>query len=306
MAEPIGPDMFQRLSSRSLLPLLFGAFLHACGGAPEGGEQTTDTDTLSTSQQQGESGVVKVGGRLFAVPSPVSTAMALKDAGAAYDRSRTLDLASADAATSKEARALVMGALGADLGYAVLFDDGQHALSTMKAIERLGAELQLTHAFETTIVERFRDNLSSSDSLLRLSGMAFRAADEYLEQDQRQDVSALVVAGGWVEVLYLTVNDPQAASAKAIRDRIAQQGKGLESVVGLLEDHAADSPLLPGLRRLQMLYGDVGMQYTFQEPVTDTKARTTYINSVTTVDLTDDQLQAITEAVNDLRAQINA
>ena len=298
--------MFQRLSSRSLLPLLFGAFLHACGGAPEGGEQTTDTDTLSTSQQQGESGVVKVGGRLFAVPSPVSTAMALKDAGAAYDRSRTLDLASADAATSKEARALVMGALGADLGYAVLFDDGQHALSTMKAIERLGAELQLTHAFETTIVERFRDNLSSSDSLLRLSGMAFRAADEYLEQDQREDVSALVLAGGWVEVLYLTVNDPQAASAKAIRDRIAQQGKGLESVVGLLEDHAADSPLLPGLRRLQMLYGDVGMQYTFQEPVTDTKARTTYINSVTTVDLTDDQLQAITEAVNDLRAQINA
>ena len=298
--------MFQRLSSRSLLPLLFGAFLHACGGAPEGGEQTTDTDTLSTSQQQGESGVVKVGGRLFAVPSPVSTAMALKDAGAAYDRSRTLDLASADAATSKEARALVMGALGADLGYAVLFDDGQHALSTMKAIERLGAELQLTHAFETTIVERFRDNLSSSDSLLRLSGMAFRAADEYLEQDQREDVSALVLAGGWLEVLYLTVNDPQAASAKAIRDRIAQQGKGLESVVGLLEDHAADSPLLPGLRRLQMLYGDVGMEYTFQEPVTDTKARTTYINSVTTVDLTDDQLQAITEAVNDLRAQINA
>lgn len=298
--------MFQRLSSRSLLPLLFGAFLHACGGAPEGGEQTPDTDTLSSSQQQGESGVVKVGGRLFAVPSPVSTAMALKDAGAAYDRSRTLDLASADAATSKEARALVMGALGADLGYAVLFDDGQHALSTMKAIERLGAELQLTHAFETTIVERFRDNLSSSDSLLRLSGMAFRAADEYLEQDQREDVSALVLAGGWLEVLYLTVNDPQAASAKAIRDRIAQQGKGLESVVGLLEDHAADSPLLPGLRRLQMLYGDVGMQYTFQEPVTDTKARTTYINSVTTVDLTDDQLQAITEAVNDLRAQINA
>ena len=298
--------MFQRLSSRSLLPLLFGAFLHACGGAPEGGEQTPDTDTLSTSQQQGESGVVKVGGRLFAVPSPVSTATALKDAGAAYDRSRTLDLASADVATSKEARALVMGALGADLGYAVLFDDGQHALSTMKAIERLGAELQLTHAFETTIVERFRDNLSSSDSLLRLSGMAFRAADEYLEQDQREDVSALVLAGGWVEVLYLTVNDPQAASAKAIRDRIAQQGKGLESVVGLLEDHAADSPLLPGLRRLQMLYGDVGMQYTFQEPVTDTKARTTYINSVTTVDLTDDQLQAITEAVNDLRAQINA
>ena len=48
--------MFQRLSSRSLLPLLFGAFLHACGGAPEGGEQTTDTDTLSTSQQQGEAG----------------------------------------------------------------------------------------------------------------------------------------------------------------------------------------------------------------------------------------------------------
>ena len=58
---------------------------------------------------------MKVGGRLFAVPSPVSTATALKDAGAAYDRSRTLDLASADVATSKEARALVMGALGADL-----------------------------------------------------------------------------------------------------------------------------------------------------------------------------------------------
>lgn len=299
--------MFQRTLSRTIPPLFLVFLLHACGGgAPEGGDGTPASDTLSTTKENADGGVLKVGGRLFAVPSPVTTAMALKDAGANYDQARTMDLAVVDAAATKEAQALAMGALGADLGYAILFDDGQRALNTMKAIEKLGNALQLGNAFESAILDRFRNNLSSSDSLLRLSGMAFRAADEYLEQDERQDVSAMVLAGGWVEALYLTVNDPQVATSKSIRDRVGQQAKGLESVIGLLEDQHSGSPLLDGLRRLQGVYDGVAVTYAYQAPVTDAGARTTFINSTTQVDLTDEQLQAITAEVNALRAQINA
>ena len=307
VAEPIGPVMFQCTLSRTIPTLFLAALLYACGGGtPEDGGGPPATDTLSTTAESTDGGALKVGGRIFAVPSPVTTAMALKDAGAVYDQTRTMDLAAADAAATKEAQAQAMGALGADLGYAILFQDGQHALSTMKAIEKLGGSLHLGNAFESVIIDRFRNNLSSSDSLLRLSGIAFRAADEYLEQDQRQDVSALVVAGGWVEALYLTVNDPQVATSKAIRDRVGLQGKGLESVIGLLEDHADGSPLLEGLRRLKGVYENVEVSYTFQEPVTDASAHTTFINSTTRVALTDDQLQAITTEVNALRAKITA
>lgn len=299
--------MFQRTLSRTIPPLFLAALLHACGGGtPEDGGGTPATDTLSTTVGNADGGVLKVGGRLFAVPSPVSTAMALKDAGAVYQQSRTMDLAAADAAATKEAQALTMGVLGADLGYAILFDDGQRALSTMKAIEKLGTALQLGNTFESAIMERFRNNLSSSDSLLRLSGVAFRAADEYLEQDERQDVSALVLAGGWVEALYLTVNDPKVSTSGAIRDRVGQQAKGLESVIGLLEDSSPASPLLEGLRRLQGVYAGIQVDYTFEKPVTDAGARTTTIKSITRVELTDEQLQAITTEVNALRAQINA
>jgi hypothetical protein len=100
----------------------------------------------------------------------------------------------------------ILGVYGADLAYVTVHKDGQRAMATMQAIEKLGGKLELTNSFDRALLDRFKTNLGSEDSLLQFSGTAFRAADQYLKNNQRDDVSALVFAGGWVESLYLTIS----------------------------------------------------------------------------------------------------
>jgi hypothetical protein len=100
----------------------------------------------------------------------------------------------------------ILGIYGADLAYVTVHKDGQRAMATMQAIEKLGNKLELTNSFDRALLDRFKSNLGSEDSLLQFSGTAFRAADQYLKNNQRDDVSALVLAGGWIESLYLTVS----------------------------------------------------------------------------------------------------
>ena len=60
------------------------------------------------------------------------------------------------------------------------------------------------------------------------------AADQYLKNNDRDDVSALVLVGGWVESLYLTVSDAAALKDAAMVNRIGEQKNTLNALIQLL------------------------------------------------------------------------
>ncbi|MBK6893760.1 MAG: hypothetical protein IPH00_11665 [Flavobacteriales bacterium] len=98
-----------------------------------------------------------------------------------------------------------MGICGADLAYVTIHKDGQRSLKTLKASNSSAASSTCPTPSTRTLMEGFKKNINNQDSLLRFTGKAFRAADMYLKNDQRNDVSAGVLAGGWIEGLYLTL-----------------------------------------------------------------------------------------------------
>ena len=67
--------------------------------------------------------------------------------------------------------------------------------------------------------------------------MAFRAADQYLKMDQQEDVSAAILAGGWIEGLYLTVQDASKKMDPKVIKRLGEQGHALNNLIALLEQH---------------------------------------------------------------------
>lgn len=296
------------MSTHRQFPLSIGLFvgllLAGCGGSGEPEATVPETDTTAQNDQ-----VLRVGGRLFSVPSPIQSALAVRDAGLIYQRDALLSLEKGAALTGRTEQALALGMYGADMAYATAHEDGQRTLATLQAIERLSGSLDLSNAFDKALLDRFRDNLSNEDSLLRFSGAAFRAADEYLKTNERDDVSALVLAGGWLEALHLSLADPKASASQAIVRRVGEQSTTLDGLVELLSTFKGDArteALVEGLQELQTEFKGITVQYTFEPPVTDREARTTYINSTTSVSIAADRISAIAAKVAALRTSLFA
>jgi hypothetical protein len=288
--------------------LAFMMLLAACGG---GGTEadTQSTDSLGTQQAPKESEVIGIGGRYFSVPSPVQTALAIRQAGLKYQKQLAAPLEKADAVTARMAQATLLGVYGADLSYATIHRDGQRSLATLQAIEKLGGKLELGNAFDKALVERFKANMGSEDSLLRFSGVAFRAADQYLKANEAHDVSAWVLTGGWIESMHLTLSDPAAIGNQVLMTRMAEQKGTLEGIVALVEgtntEGQADA-LLAALKDLRGAMEGVKVEYIFEPPVTDASNKTTFINSKTAVEVTAEQAAAIAAKVTAIRNMILA
>lgn len=285
--------------------LVLGMMLAACGGGGTG--DVTDAgakDSLNATPEH--AGLLNVGGKIFSIPSPVQTALLIQDQGLPYNNALPFSTDSASRFTSKGRKALAMGVYGADLAYVTVHKDGQKALKTLKALEQLSSDLDLSHAFNKDLLEGFKNNLNNEDSLLRFSGMAFRSADQYLKMDQQEDVSAAILAGGWIEGLYLTVQDTTEKVDPKVIKRLGEQGHTLDNLIALLEQHGNDTALVASFKDLATAYKAVHVTYTFEQPTLDAANKTTYINSVTKTEVAPEDLKTIIQKVKAIRSSITA
>lgn len=280
-----------------------GLLLGGCGGG-QGDPGPATADTLS-APTEGE-GLVKVGNKLFSIPSPVQTALLIRELEAPYESSLPLSTDSLARFTTKEKQALGLGVYGADLAYATIHKDGQRALKTLQAIEQLSAKLNLSNAFDKDLLNGFKQHINNEDSLLRFTGQAFRAADMYLKNDQRNDVSAGVLAGGWIEGLYLTLGTTGTDVDPRVATRLAEQRHTLDNLIALLVENEASPGLVADLKELAVAYGSVTSTYTFVQPTLDAANKTTYINSRTSAEVAPEDLQRIIRQVRAIRSAIIA
>lgn len=284
--------------------LVLLAALAGCGeGGGQGSDNAENADTLKTGTENG-GGVLNVAGKMFSIPSPTTTAMLLRRSGAEYRADLMADAAKVDMLTSRVGQALAMGAFGADLAYATMNQDPVKGADMLKAIEVLREKLGLTHAFGPGLLERCRKNIDRQDSLLRLSGEAFRAADRYMKNDGSEDLSALVLTGGWIESLHLSADFARSDPNGEMAIQIGSEKNTLADLIAMLE--AADrekacAALCGDLRTLQQAFAAIQMDYKYEEPVTDPQKRITYINSNTKVTITAEQIATIGEQVTALR-----
>ncbi len=296
--------MTVRYTSKWAAAMTLALLLAACGGGGNTDQVTATADTLNAATDG--DGLVKVGDKLFSIPSPVQTALLIRELGLPYNNKLPLATDSLARFTTKEKQALAMGIYGADLAYVTIHKDGQRSLKTLKAIEHLSGQLNLSNAFDKDLMEGFKKNINNEDSLLRFSGKAFRAADMYLKNDQRNDVSAGVLAGGWIEGLYLTLGSTGDKVDPKIAGRIAEQHHTLDNLIALLKEANGSSALVDSLQGLATAYEAVKTEYTFVQPTLDAVNKTTYINSVSKAEVPAEALQTIIRKVRAIRSSIIA
>lgn len=281
-------------------------FLVACADEGKRAEKNDETQKEKKEEKK-NTNLIEISGKVFSIPSPIQTAFLLKNSGAAYSSEllNKVDLVSRYSTTDR--KALSLGVYGADLGYATIYDQTQDAISYMAVTKRLSSELGITNLFNESMVARFEANLGNQDSLLSLVSDAFKSADGYLKSNKQNDLSVLILAGGWIETLHFATNLAGSSDNQAIKDRIGEQKITIKNLINLLlpfQEKAGITELVNKLNELRDIYQDIEFKYTYVSPDTDEENKTTTINSLSTVTMSNEQLSEISTKVDEIRNSI--
>lgn len=271
------------------------------------GNDAENTDETLPPVDSTQSTIINVSGEIFSIPSPIQTAFLIKNSGASYSKEVLNASSKSSQYSTNFSKALNLGIYGADLGYVTIYDQTQDAIGYLNAAKKLADELGVSGAFDASTIERFQKNLGNKDSMLVLVGVAYRSSDAYLKNNDRSDVSGLVLAGGWIESLYFATNVYKAKPSEDVKRRIAEQKSSLQSLIKLLTQFYSQpeyTEFVDNLNDLSTVFDGVEFKYTYEKPSTDAENKTTTINSKSEVKITPEQIELITQKIKAIRAQI--
>lgn len=249
--------------------------------------------------------LIKFNNTLFSVPSPYQLTLLVKKVGAKYNGNLLNPIQNQVNYTSNFKKSLNLGIYGADLTYLNIYEQIPEAINYFSVIKTLSQNLALSNAFDPKIFKSIEKNMGNKDSLLYLFSNTYRKTDAFLKNNDRNQVAVLIVAGGWVEGLYLLTQTAKENKNSEILNRIGEHKQPLENLIKILSPYYDKSDdyekLIDSLIDLAYDFDGINMKYTYEEPIVDTKNKFSIINSKSELIVTDKQLEVITTKINKIR-----
>jgi lipopolysaccharide biosynthesis regulator YciM len=191
-------------------------------------------------------------------------------------------VANVDKYLTEKSQAINLGIYSSDLSYASTYRQQQETIDFMNASKALIDKLDISPALDKELLEAIENNLDNKDELVNVITNSFYNTYEYLNKNDRGSVSLLVIAGSWVEALYIATHiSEETFSNKEMVAIIMEQKEPLNKLMSMLEIHAADADI--------------------QSTIEDLKILQEIFNSVDEGSITMDQLDAIEKNVAVLR-----
>lgn len=294
----------KKLSKMYLLAFAAGMGLVACGGSETDGQLTDpDLGKIDTTSNMN----LNLGGKLFSIPSPFQTATLIKNSGASFNSSLLNPVGNKDNYSTNFHKALNLGIYGTDMGYLTIYEKTDDAPALISAVQKMADDLGMGAAFNKDLLDRFTNNLENKDSLMVLVSDAYTEGDRFLKNNDKNDIAGLILAGGWIEALYFSTSAVTEKKTTEMVEQIGQQKATLNNLIEFLDTYSNEesySNLASELKDLYSEFENIEFTYTFNEPEVIPEKDLTIIKSKTTVNLTDENLKAISEKIKNIRQQI--
>jgi meiotically up-regulated gene 157 (Mug157) protein len=128
----------------------------------------------------------------------------------------------------------------------------QEVMSYMEASENLIVELGITGAFSQDFVSDVEANIDNKEKLTHLITNSFYDTYEYLVKNNKEDLSLLVLAGTWIEAMYISCNISETVYHNPdLVNVILHQKSSLDKLIELLSSHNAHETIQSILTDLQ-------------------------------------------------------
>ena len=243
----------------------------------------------------------------FSIPSPVEMSSLIKQNGYKFDQGKLVATENVDKYTGESRQAVMLGIYGADLSYTAIFEQKQLTTEYFAAAQKLARQMDADGTITPELLERLEKNQESRDSMLQIISEAYSDLNGYLKEKDRVEVSAMVVAGGWLEALYLSTQYSGDGNS-AMRQRIAEQKYALNNLMSYLDkfgDKTSLQELKADLKRLQDAYSTVSENKGKTSTSKDESGKMV-IGSTTTIAMDDASLSKIATLAGEIRTKYTA
>lgn len=298
-----------RIVSLGLISLLF---LWACGSSDRKSEEQDFMQALDSSSSDAPTiSEEAIGDILQRIPSPLEISVLLKESGRKYDVGILNDPNNLSKYNTNYKRALNLGVYGTDLGYTNIYEQNQDGLKYIASIKSLADGLNIGQFFDVETIGRLAANSRNLDSLLLITTQNFNSINAYLQNQNRANLSVLLLTGGWVEALHITcavaqdnMDNPQ------LRETIGGQKIILENIILLLSFYKDQdenmASLLTDLEALKRAYDNVEITYIYKESTFEVVDGVMVIkdNSSSSIDITSEDITNIRNITDSIRNKI--
>ena len=187
--------------------LIYSCFVAAIAlGLASCGSSSSDKDKNSDEFKAAEDSLKEqIEEVVYNIPSPSEIPYLLQATGAEFNETLLNSRTKVDQyATRTDKAALNLGIYAADIGYLTSYDKSQEAIDYIGSCKTLADNLGVIGSFDVEILKRFEANISNKDSLTHLLDHAIKRTELFLKDDSRNKLSALIVAGSFIEGLHIS------------------------------------------------------------------------------------------------------
>jgi hypothetical protein len=219
-------------------------------------QQSGSASDVTAEKLEGKDAVIKEISE-YPLPTAFEITTLLIEAGASYilDLSNSVD--NVDNYINSKSKALNLGVYGADLSYAATYKQTQETMQYLNASAKLIDELQI-ESFNEELVEKVEANIDNVDELINLISDSFYKTYEYLVSNEQDELSILVMAGSWIEAMFITTQiSIISADNTKILAIIGEQSTTLDKLIEVMapvSDSEMSSDVYNGLLKLQEIY----------------------------------------------------
>jgi len=246
------------------------------------------------------------------ISSPVEIANLLQTLAVPFSQAYLASSIDPNKQSTSFDKAFTLGVLGADLGYLNMYEKTGSSIDILSSIRKLAEGIRVGQFFDFETIKRLSLNKSNLDSLLFLSIDSYTQIDKYLRDNDRGQLSALMIIGVWIEAQYLATQVMTEYPDPILRDRIGEQKIILNDLIMLANPYCNRDPefgeLCKDLQDIKQKYREIRITYTLGEPVSREVDGALVVEQTETsnVEMTDEQLAGIIEITKTVRNKLIA
>ena len=203
---------------------------------------------------------------VYPLPTTFELTSMLNRIGADYILGISNSTENADKYFTEKARALNLGIYSADLSYASTYHRKQETMLFLKASKKIIDNLEITSAFNETLINDVEKNLDKKEELIKIITNSFYETYSFLNKNGKANLSLFVVSGSFIEGLYIATHISENTFSNAeIVKVIFDQKDSLERLLKVLQPEAKDpniASLIADFNNLKASYDKVSGSMT--------------------------------------------
>lgn len=243
------------------------------------------------------------------VSSPVEMAALIKSLNVPFSKKYLATTSNLDNYNTSMQQAFTLGVFGADLGYLNMYAKTGSVVDYLSTIKTLADKLNIGQFFDFTTLKRLASNNTNMDSMMYISVHSFNQMDKYLRENKRGNLSALIIAGVWIEGMYLATQVAKEKSNAQLNERIGGQKEILSYLMLILKNYSVDPNFKKYYDEFDIIrnqFNEIKITYEVGEPESVIKdgMLTVIQNDRSIVEVSDQQILEIGLTIEQVRSRL--